>query len=103
MHWITEKQFGTAGLAEQDDGENWSLIGNNLAGRGPQIHKLALNYQMGLGHEEVDESYPGEIIRSRFAESAQRMFYRRWLEFMTSKEWPTPAPVVRRSGAGTFR
>ena len=49
--WVTQMQFGPAGLAEQDDGENWGLISGNLASRGPQIHKLALNYTMGLGHE----------------------------------------------------
>ncbi|MDP8985709.1 MAG: aromatic ring-hydroxylating dioxygenase subunit alpha, partial [Pseudomonadota bacterium] len=82
--WVTQMQFGPAGLAEQDDGENWGLIAGNLAGRGPQIHKLNLNYTMGLGREGSDPQFPGQVLQNLWGEMPQRMFYNRWAEFMTA-------------------
>jgi 3-phenylpropionate/trans-cinnamate dioxygenase alpha subunit len=90
FRWLTEKQFGPAGLAEQDDAENWGLISGNLASGGPQMHKVALNYTMSLGHETTEAPFPGQITPHLFGEIAQRGFYRRWAEYMTSAEWPTP-------------
>ena len=88
VRWLTEKHFGPAGLAEQDDGENWGLISGNLSSGGPQMHKIALNYTMGLGHERSESPYPGQVLPHLFGEIAQRGFYRRWAEYMTSAEWP---------------
>ena len=85
-------QFGPAGLAEQDDGENWGLIAGNLAGRGPQIHKLDLNYTMGLGHEGSDPQFPGQVLQNLWGEMPQRMFYNRWAEFMTATRVAHAAP-----------
>ena len=107
VRWVTQKHFGPAGLAEQDDGENWGLISGNLASGGPQMHKIALNYTMGLGHEHSEEPYPGQVLPHLFGEIAQRGFYRRWAEFMTSSEWPIPrgastsALAETRSANGT--
>ena len=100
IRWLTQMQFGPAGLAEQDDGENWGLISGNLAGRGPQVHKIPLNYTMGLGHEGPDPTFPGQISPHLFGESAQRMFYRRWAEFMTSSKWPMPDEATKRFASG---
>jgi 3-phenylpropionate/trans-cinnamate dioxygenase alpha subunit len=86
----TMAQFGPAGLAEQDDGENWGLIAGNLSGRGPQIHKLELNYAMGLGNEGTDPQFPGTVLQHLWGEMPQRMFYNRWVEFMTRTDWPMP-------------
>jgi 3-phenylpropionate/trans-cinnamate dioxygenase subunit alpha len=94
--WLTQMQFGPAGMAEQDDGENWGLISGNLSSHGPQVHKMPLNYTMGLGHEGPDDRFPGQISRHLFGESAQRMFYKRWAEFMTSAKWPMPDAVTER-------
>ena len=93
--WLTQMQFGPAGLAEQDDGENWGLIAGNLAGRGPQIHKLDLNYTMGLGHEGTDPQFPGQVLQHLWGEMPQRMFYKRWTEFMTQTQWPMPSEPAR--------
>lgn len=97
--WLTQMQFGPAGLAEQDDGENWGLISGNLASRGPQVHKLPLNYSMGVGHAGEDPTFPGQISPHLFGESAQRMFYRRWAELMTSVKWPMPDASTERFSA----
>ena len=99
IRWLTQMQFGPAGLAEQDDGENWGLISGNLASHGPQVHKLPLNYAMGLGHAGPDPTFPGQISTHLFGESAQRMFYRRWAEFMTSMKWPMPDASTERFSA----
>ncbi|MGE0304432.1 MAG: aromatic ring-hydroxylating dioxygenase subunit alpha [Acidimicrobiia bacterium] len=82
---------GAAGVVETDDGENWGLIGGILE-QGHQARKMIWNYQMGLGHARPHEEYPGAYGDSFFGEDGQRAFYRRWLEFMTTEEWPTIAP-----------
>ncbi|PHV64926.1 aromatic ring-hydroxylating dioxygenase subunit alpha [Williamsia muralis] len=89
---------GAAGVVETDDGENWDLIGQMLE-RGVQTRKMAWNYQMGHGHEtDNDPVYPGRVLRNYFGEGPQRGFYRRWLEFMTSEEWPiAPATEPERT------
>jgi 3-phenylpropionate/trans-cinnamate dioxygenase alpha subunit len=79
---------GAAGMVEIDDGENWNLIGDLLT-QGPKARSLSWNYQMGLGHErEDDPDYPGTIGHHAWGELPQRAFYRRYLEFLTSHEWP---------------
>jgi 3-phenylpropionate/trans-cinnamate dioxygenase alpha subunit len=73
-------------LADADDGENWSGIQTSLAG--PMVRRQLFNYQMGLGHDGPDATYPGTITPQPVGEGPQRAFYRRWLEFMTSDAWP---------------
>lgn len=85
---FTTSQFSPAGMTESDDGENWSEIGRNLT-TSPQIKRHLLNYQMGLGHDRDDHpDYPGTITDCGLGDAPQRAFYRRWLEFMTSEQWP---------------
>jgi 3-phenylpropionate/trans-cinnamate dioxygenase alpha subunit len=85
MSLLTE---GAAGMVEIDDGENWNLIGETLK-NSYQARRHVWNYQMGVGHErEDDEQFPGRIGPTYLGEGPQRGFYRRWLEFMTSKQWP---------------
>ncbi|RZI53827.1 MAG: aromatic ring-hydroxylating dioxygenase subunit alpha [Pseudonocardia sp.] len=84
---------GPAGTFDQDDGENWALIGDNLAGA-TQASKLFFNFQMGLGREtEEDPDYPGRVLPVLLGDSPQRGFYRRWLEFMTSENYPHLPPT----------
>ena len=79
---------GAAGLVEIDDGENWNLMGEILE-HGSQSRRHAWNYQMGMGHEIADHPVlPGQIGPHRFGDIPQRAFYRRWLEFLTSPQWP---------------
>lgn len=74
------------GVADADDGENWGGIQSSLDG--PMARRLKFNYQMGLGEEGADGVYPGTINPHMIGEFPQRRFYRRWLEYMTSEEWP---------------
>lgn len=74
------------GIADADDGENWGEIQSSLSG--PVAQSLKFNYQMGMGTEGADAVYPGTVVPNTIAEYAQRRFYRRWLEYMTSESWP---------------
>jgi 3-phenylpropionate/trans-cinnamate dioxygenase alpha subunit len=79
---------GPAGIVEVDDGEQWNNIGGVLK-NGCQSKKIFWNYTMGLGHERRDHKFfKGQLNSTYFGEGPQRAFYRRWLEFMTSSEWP---------------
>lgn len=79
-------QVWPLGLADADDGESWSGIQEAMAG--PMVRRQSYNYQMGLGHAGPDDVYPGVITAQPLGDEPQRAFYRRWLEFMTSDEWP---------------
>ncbi len=74
------------GVADADDGENWGGIQSSLDG--PMARRLKFNYQMGMGEEGADSAYPGMINPHMIGEFPQRQFYRRWLEYMTSENWP---------------
>jgi 3-phenylpropionate/trans-cinnamate dioxygenase subunit alpha len=93
---------GSAGLIEQDDGEAWAAIGENLANRGPQAHKLPFNYEMGMGQGGKDPTSPGHVMPHLFSEEAARSFYRRWRDLMTiTDKWPMPIEVVEERPNGT--
>ena len=72
--------FGAAGIFEQEDGEHWTVIQQNL--RGPRARSLRLNAQMGR-NEERDPAgvFPGTTDLA-FTEAGTRAFYRRWSELM---------------------
>jgi len=75
------------GLADADDGENWGGIQSSLGG--PLVQRMKFNYQMGMGTEGTDPIYPGTLSPNMIGEFPQRRFYRRWLEYMTSDNWPS--------------
>jgi 3-phenylpropionate/trans-cinnamate dioxygenase alpha subunit len=96
---------GAAGMVEIDDGENWNLMGEILE-TSPQARKYIWNYQMGLGHERTDHPiYRGTVGPHGFNEVPQRAFYRRYLEFLTSDEWPyvDPSELDTFARQGTSR
>ncbi|MBU1802387.1 MAG: Rieske 2Fe-2S domain-containing protein [Actinobacteria bacterium] len=79
------------GVADADDGENWSEIGNNL--HAPAVRDTPLNYQMGAGDAiENHPVYPGAVTERFVAEEAQRNFFRRWQDFMSSEQYPSVRP-----------
>ena len=85
---------GPAGVVETDDGENWGLIGAILE-QGHKSRTMKWNYQMGKGHTRKHEEFPGAYGDSFFGEDGQRAFYQRWLEFMTSEDWPVISEAER--------
>jgi 3-phenylpropionate/trans-cinnamate dioxygenase alpha subunit len=80
------RTFSSAGLFEQDDGENWNEIQKVL--RGWVVRQHPLNVQMGLGHAGTDaEGLPGRTNEHIFAEEAARGLHQRWVDMLTSDSW----------------
>ena len=42
---------------------------------------------MGLGHAGSHPEYPGLVSERYISENNQRLFYRRWEEFMNAEGW----------------
>jgi len=77
------REFGMAGVFEQDDMANWSDITSNL--KSPIANRLALQYRMGLKMDEGQE-WPGPgtaYLKRSFEEFNERVFYARWHQLMT--------------------
>lgn len=83
--------FGTSGVFEQDDAENWRSITRVL--RGAYAQDQQLNYQMGRGMLERDEAWPGpgEAYPLNYAEFNQRAYHRRWHDYMVGDPSTTAA------------
>jgi len=78
--------FGPAGLLEQDDGENWSH--STRGSKGLTTGARALNFEMGLGKDEVYVDESGQsCIESPVSEHAQRWLYQSWQEWMQAESW----------------
>lgn len=89
--------FSPAGLMEQDDMENWEQ--STLAARGAVSRRYPLNYQMGLGHDQlVRDGRTPLRVEGVSSEYTQRGFYRRWAEMMAAESWadaiPSPSPFI---------
>lgn len=77
------RTFGPAGGFEQDDANNWAAV--TRSSRGLQARKQPLNIQMGLGHEERSDRFPGELGLTA-SEINQRGFYLRWTRDMFGQD-----------------
>ncbi len=79
--------FGPAGMAEQDDGENWGQ--STLGAFGTVSRRHPLNYSMGLGRGEIidDELSPPRIESPSVTEHPQLWHYRAWSEWMAAESW----------------
>ncbi len=77
------REFGPAGIFEQDDVQNWASITQSL--RAPHARNLWHHYELA---PELNPSTgwlgPGKAYRQEgaFSELAERAFYRRWLAVM---------------------
>jgi phenylpropionate dioxygenase-like ring-hydroxylating dioxygenase large terminal subunit len=74
--------FSPSGAFEQDDMDNWQECTRTC--RGSVSRRLALNTQMGLGHERWDEDLQAWASDLRISESNHRQFYRRWAQLMAA-------------------
>ncbi len=76
------REFGMAGVFEQDDMENWTEITSTL--KSPIANRLTLQYRMGLKMDE-GQSWPGPgtaYLKHSFEELNERIFYARWNRLM---------------------
>lgn len=78
------RTFGPSGIFEQDDGENWSEV--QAISRGFITNGVPLNYQMGMGSEREDGTYPGRTSEL-YSDAAGRSFYQRWKTLMNTPAW----------------
>lgn len=78
------RSFGPSGTLEQDDMDNWG--DTTRTARGVIARRYAANLQMGLGHEQVSEVFPGRCGQW-FSEINQRALYARWAEMMAAESW----------------
>lgn len=71
--------------------DNWQECTHTC--RGVVSRRMALNTQMGLGHERFDAELQAWASDFRMSESNHRQFYRRWAQLMTAKSWTEMASV----------
>ena len=77
-----QRQQAAAGIAGQDDTENFEQV--TEATRGVVGQSLDFNYQMGFGHEDKiisPSKLPGKL-GPYYSEQGQRNYYKYWAEMM---------------------
>lgn len=75
--------FGTSGMFDQDDTENWAAQTRNATASLVRKDEVMLHYQMGLDADPLpDFNGPGNVYDGKFSEAAGRSFYRTWLDYM---------------------
>ena len=95
---------GAAGMFEQDDVDNWRQVTDASTSRLGRQHPQDLS--MGLGHAGPHPDYPGLVSERYISENNQRLFYRRWEEFMNAESWadiPLDPITARFDGTATMR
>jgi phenylpropionate dioxygenase-like ring-hydroxylating dioxygenase large terminal subunit len=89
----TLRTFSSAGLFEQDDGENWNEIQKVLRGYVARHHNF--NAQMGIGHATTqDVDLPGSLLYRPVGEEAARGLYRRWASMVSGEAWLDMYPTT---------
>ncbi len=80
MRLLYLRQFGPAGVFEQDDCEEWQQC--TEVNRGFVTRETRLNYQLGLGRERREPGLSGRID-DLLSDINTRSFYGRWQELMS--------------------
>ncbi|MEL7028921.1 MAG: Rieske 2Fe-2S domain-containing protein [Pseudomonadota bacterium] len=79
------RTFSPGGMLEMDDGENWEHATTINSGYVTRQQKLC--YAMAPRQRERDSDLPGVVHRGQLSDANQRLFYKRWLEFMKAESW----------------
>jgi phenylpropionate dioxygenase-like ring-hydroxylating dioxygenase large terminal subunit len=75
--------FGTSGMFDQDDTENWEAQTRNATSSLVRRDEVWLHYEMGIDGEAIpDFPGPGDVYDGKFSEAAGRTFYRTWLDYL---------------------
>jgi PAH dioxygenase large subunit len=85
--------FSISGMFEQDDAEPWQAIARTSGTTFVRKAGMKYNFSMGLAEGGVarpatDWPGPGVAFWPRYEEGVHRSLYRRWLHFMSSREYP---------------
>ena len=81
----TMRTFSPSGMLEMDDGENWEHATQINAGHVTRQQKLC--YGMSPQGQVTDGSLPGTVHRGQLTDANQRLYFKRWLEFMSAPTW----------------
>ena len=95
MRLAAIRGFSPSGTFEQDDMDNWQECTQTC--RGTVARRIALNQQMGLGHERFDAALGGWASQYRMSESNHRQFYGHWARMMDAADWSAllrPEPLA---------
>ena len=96
----TMRTFSPGGILEMDDGENWEHATQANAGYVTRQQKLC--YSMSPRDQELTSDLPGTVHRGQLSDANQRLFYKRWLEFVTADSWdkiPMEKSIMSTEGA----
>ena len=94
---------GVNGIFEQDDMDNWRAVTNS--GLTSMGRKYTQDLSMGVGHDGRHAEFPGVIAERYTSESNQRLFYRRWEQFMNAANWediPLDPKTMEYEGTATL-
>ena len=90
-------------MFEQDDIDNWRQVTEASTSR---FGALPQDLSMGVGHAGPHPDYPGKVSERYISENNQRLFYRRWEEFMNADCWadiPLDPIPARFEGTATIQ
>ena len=98
LHRSNIAAFGTAGMLESDDGENFEEC--TQTNRGYVTRQDYYYTGMGVGHEGPRPDMPGVVSEVLMAETGIRNFYRTWARMMRGTPWQdvdvaATAPLAR--------
>jgi len=98
MHRSNAATFGTAGMLESDDGENFEEC--TQTNRGFNTRQGYCHAGMGQQNEGPHPDMPGVISDNLMAETGLRNFYRTWARMINGDDWtqigaPATAPLKK--------
>jgi ethylbenzene dioxygenase alpha subunit len=79
------RTFSPSGILEMDDGENWEH--STAANSGFVTRQQKLCYGMNPTHDEQVLDLPGTVHKGQMTDANQRLFFRRYAEFMDANDW----------------
>ncbi len=85
------RTFSPGGILEVDDGENWENCTATNAGVVTRAQKLY--FGLNPDTSAPDAHLPGTVVRGQLSDTNQRLFYKRWAEFMDAESW-TDIPLA---------
>jgi hypothetical protein len=83
----TLRTFGSSGVFEQDDAENWAEVTRSL--RGARAGETWFNLSLGGGQDQDPEGRAPGVTDTVLSEAAARSFYGRWARLLEAG--PPPA------------
>jgi ethylbenzene dioxygenase alpha subunit len=79
------RTFSPSGILEMDDGENWEHA--TAASAGYVTKQQKLYYGMNPGPRIDHPDMPGIVHQGQLSDANQRLFFKRYAEFMDAKDW----------------